>query len=287
MNINIIKNSLYKKALNEIPFYNKTLPILGEMVSSEILEYSEIGITVFLKEYKKTAFMSYNESSSSRRIKTIKKQLSKNKYNILVVQNIDNEKGFIDVSKKCVNEKEQNNYIEMIKNYEIVFNQLIKSYVYVCNPSNIEEIKIFLRKTLWKIDPLETIKLVKLFKNDKTIFKVKFNLTDNIDKRFTQYLEKILPDPMFLIQIKLKISSYHIDAISILKNEITTLENKINVKIKLESGNIYKIPIIDNFKDKNSAKEHLKNVISKISDNIPPKSDDIKFKIISYEVKEQ
>ena len=52
MNINIIKNTLYKKALNEISFYNKNLPILGEMVSSEILEYSEIGITVFLKEYK-------------------------------------------------------------------------------------------------------------------------------------------------------------------------------------------------------------------------------------------
>ena len=45
-----------------------------------------------------------------------------------------------------VNEKEQNNYIEMIKNYEIVFNQLIKSYVYVCNPGDIEEIKIFLGK---------------------------------------------------------------------------------------------------------------------------------------------
>ena len=68
------------------------------MVSSEILEYSEIGITVFLKEYKKTAFMSYNESSILGELK-LQKQLSKNKYNILVVQNIDNQKGFIDVLK--------------------------------------------------------------------------------------------------------------------------------------------------------------------------------------------
>ena len=121
MNINKVRNILYKECLAKIRFYKRELPYIGEMVSSEIMDYSEIGITVFLKEYKKEAFMSYNESSSSsKRIKTIKRQLTENKYNILNVQEVDYTKGFIDVSKRTVNEKEQKSYIKLINKYELI-----------------------------------------------------------------------------------------------------------------------------------------------------------------------
>jgi len=280
MNINIIRNTLYKKCLNKLRFYKRELPYIGEMVSSEIMDYNEIGINVFLKEYKKDAFMSYNESSSSRRIKTIKRQFSKNKLNILNVQDVDYIKGFIDVSKRNVNEKDQDNYIKLIDKYELIFKILVKIFIWNRNPTCIEEVTQFLEKTLWLIEPINIREILDEYDTNKDIFKTKFNLDNDFNKLFVENLEKSLPPKKYEISIKYQINSFHIDAIEVIKDNINNLVIKTGIPIEFQSGAYYLSKIILETKTEKEIKTCLNSNISHIKSNIPDISEDISIKLL-------
>ena len=280
MNINIIRNKLYKKCLNKLRFYKRELPYIGEMVSSEIMDYNEIGINVFLKEYKKDAFMSYNESSSSRRIKTIKRQFSKNKLNILNVQDVDYIKGFIDVSKRNVNEKDQDNYIKLIDKYELIFKILVKIFIWNRNPTCIEEVTQFLEKTLWLIEPINIREILAEYDTNKDIFKTKFNLDNDFNKLFVENLEKALPPKKYEISIKYQINSYSIDAIEVIKEHINNLVTKTAIPIEFQSGAYYLSKIILETKTEEEIKTCLNSNIAHIKSNIPDISEDISIKLL-------
>lgn len=282
MNINIVKNALYKECLQKIRFYNRKLPYIGEMVSSEIMDYSEIGITVFLREYKKEAFMSYNESSSSKRIKTIKKQLTINKNNILNVQDVDYEKGFIDVSKRSVNEKDQNNYIQIINKYELVFKVLIKTFIWNNSINSIDEVTLFLEKTLWTIEPITITKILDEYEINKDIFKLKFNLDDNINRIFIANFEKALPPKKYEISIKYKINSYHINAIQIIKDNIVNIVAKTGIPIYFQSGAYYLSKLILQSKSEEEIKKNIDINIVKIKNSLPIPCEDINVKLVDY-----
>ena len=281
MDINIFKNNLYKKSLDKIRFYKRTLPYIGEMVSTEIMEFSEIGITVFLREYKKEAFMSYNESSSSsKKMKTIKKQLDKNKNNILNVQEVDYEKGFIDVSKRCVNEKEQNQYINLIDKYELVFKVLIKTLIWNSSVKTLEEITKFLEKTLWTIEPLEIKDILEKYNSNINIFKEKFNLEQSFNSLFIDNFKKALPPKKYEITITYNIKSYNIDAISQIKKSINNLLVKIKLPIQYKSGNEYISKIVLKSQNNEEFNKEYKALVRNIKKEIVNNEYDSEIKLV-------
>ena len=281
MDINIFKNNLYKKSLDKIRFYKRTLPYIGEMVSTEIMEFSEIGITVFLREYKKEAFMSYNESSSSsKKMKTIKKQLDKNKNNILNVQEVDYEKGFIDVSKRCVNEKEQNQYINLIDKYELVFKVLIKTLIWNSSVKTLEEITKFLEKTLWTIEPLEIKDILEKYNSNINIFKEKFNLEQSFNSLFIDNFKKALPPKKYEITITYNIKSYNIDAISQIKKSINNLLVKIKLPIQYKSGNEYISKIVLKSQNNEEFNKEYKTLVRNIKKEIVNNEYDSEIKLV-------
>ena len=224
--------------------------------------------------------MSYNESSSSRRIKTIKRQFSKNKLNILNVQDVDYIKGFIDVSKRNVNEKDQDNYIKLIDKYELIFKILVKIFIWNRNPTCIEEVTQFLEKTLWLIVPINIREILDEYDTNKDIFKTKFNLDNDFNKLFVENLEKALPPKKYEISIKYQINSYHIDAIEVIKENINNLVTKTGIPIEFQSGAYYLSKIILETKTEEEIKTCLNSNIAHIKSNIPDISEDISIKLL-------
>ena len=281
---NTNKNKLYKESLKTIRFYKRELPYIGEMVSSKIMNYSEIGITVFLREYKKEAFMSYNESSSSKKIKNIKKQLNLNKNNILNVQEVDFEKGFIDVSKRSVNEKDQKEYEKLIDKYELIFKILIKTFIWNNTCDTIKDVINFLDKTLWLIEPIRIGEIYESFNNNCNIFKTCFKLDNKFNSIFIDNLKKVIKPKKQQLLINYKINSYDINAIETIKKYILELIQKTNIDIRYISSNKYRSTININEREKIEIDKTIKDKITLLRKNIPIKSSTIDIRITDYKL---
>ena len=66
--------------------------------------------------------MSYKDASSSKKLRNIKKEITKNKNYILITSSVDYEKNFIDVEKRSIDKKDESEYNSLIVFYQKVFN---------------------------------------------------------------------------------------------------------------------------------------------------------------------
>ncbi len=68
-------NNIYNTTIDNIRYYKHTIPNINDLVYSEILSYTDTGVTCYLKEYKLKGFMSYKELTNIKKLKNIKKYL--------------------------------------------------------------------------------------------------------------------------------------------------------------------------------------------------------------------
>lgn len=134
-------------------FYKKKIPNVDEIIIGKIDKITELGIDVSLVEYDNIkGYISYSEVSRKKKF-NINKILTVGKDVHLIVINVDTVKGYIDLSKRTINEEEIKLFDEKYKKYMhlySIFKYFYFRYYQLKNISDEKDFENFLDATLWK-----------------------------------------------------------------------------------------------------------------------------------------
>lgn len=263
------------KIIKSLRYYEKEYPEINEYVMVKIKKFTDIGIFCKLIEYNKEALLSFKDASSSKRLKTIKKQIDKKKNMIVTVLNVNKEKGFIDVEKRSIDKDEEEKFINLIKFYYRIFNIFVKRFLLhnneVTSESNIYE---FLKKTLWLQNPKNIISNMSCIHTNLNKVLEQYNLTDknNINIDIINDIKNIIPIPVCKIYIQFKINSLSLFAYEDIKTFINNVEKNLETNIIVETPPYYSC-LIEKKYDHNSdlvyiKKEYNENVNKIIKNNL-------------------
>ena len=278
-------NNIYNTTIDDIRYYKHTIPNINDLVYSEILSYTDTGVTCYLKEYKLKGFMSYKELTNIKKLKNIKKYLKYKKYMVLCV--ISNDIQYIELSKKSVDLEDEKVFIEYLQLYEKIRKSLIKSFIWYHNPSiekNEDMIVSFINDNLWNLNiNINTYKdyLNKFYQN-KSFFSELINI-DNQDFKInhTDILSSYIHEPMYIIIINLKINTLDLNGINTIILFINKLSDYLNLPIKYISGSNYQLTVTKAFQNKDLSSNYMMDIVNKINEF--KYDSNIMFNIVNYE----
>ena len=133
--------------------YKNKFPNVDEIVIGKIEKITELGIDVSLIEYDNIkGYISYSEVSRKKKF-NINKILTVGKDVHLIVINVDTIKGYIDLSKRTINDEEIKLFDEKYKKYlhlYSIFKYFYHRYYLLKYISDEKDFENFLNITLWK-----------------------------------------------------------------------------------------------------------------------------------------
>jgi translation initiation factor 2 alpha subunit (eIF-2alpha) len=133
--------------------YNKKFPVIDEIVIGKIDNIDELGINVSLIHYDNLkGYISYSEVSRKKKF-NVNKILIVGKETHLIVINVDPDKGFVDLSKRTINDEEITLFDEKYKIYIKLYNMFrnfFKRYYDYKGEYEEKKLEEFLKNTLWK-----------------------------------------------------------------------------------------------------------------------------------------
>lgn len=248
-------------------FYRKKMPDIDEIVISRVTKISEHGIDVTLCEYNSVpGFINCGEISRKKKV-NLNKLLVVGKIILLNVIRVDEEKNFIDLSKRTISEEDIKFFGERhklhIKLYQL-FTFIFMKYDDVMRPADIdkEELYKFMSATLWFIqDNYDNEHIIKNFLDKNTnsdlIDKIDFSSIDVTKEKFTQIINSYIDDKINRIKPEIsetiKLTTFKIQGLDDIKHALNfldysfykelELEKDFEIKILLESNSIYSIHI--------------------------------------------
>jgi len=165
--------------------YNKKFPVVDEVIIGRIDNIDELGINVSLSHYDNLkGYISYSEVSRKKKF-NVNKILIVGKETHLIVINIDPDKGFIDLSKRTINDEEIALFDEKYKTYIKLYNMFrnfFKRYYDYKGEYDDNELEEFLKNTLWKFqETLEDDEIGETITNSDNNTDL-INQTINLDK---------------------------------------------------------------------------------------------------------
>ncbi|KAJ1671144.1 eukaryotic translation initiation factor 2 subunit alpha, partial [Spiromyces aspiralis] len=93
-------------------FYRNKFPKPDDLVMVKVTQIAEIGAYVVLEEYGDISGMILSSELSRRRIRSIQKLVRVGKRDVAMVMRVDEEKGYIDLSKRRVLEEDKQKCLE-------------------------------------------------------------------------------------------------------------------------------------------------------------------------------
>jgi translation initiation factor 2 alpha subunit (eIF-2alpha) len=168
--------------------YNKKFPKIDEVVISRIDNINELGIDVSLVEYDNIkGYISYSEVSRKKKF-NVNKILTVGKEVHLIVINVDANKGFVDLSKRTINDEEialfDEKYKIYIKLYNMFRNFFKRYYDYKGEYDN-KQLEEFLKNTFWKyqesLEDKEISETITNSDNNKQLLNQSLNQSLNLD----------------------------------------------------------------------------------------------------------
>jgi translation initiation factor 2 alpha subunit (eIF-2alpha) len=165
--------------------YNKKFPVVDEVVIAKIDNINELGINVSLIHYDNLkGYISYSEVSRKKKF-NVNKILTVGKETHLIVINVDPDKGFIDLSKRTINDEEITLFDEKYKIYIKLYNMFrhfFKKYYDYKGEYEEKQLEEFLKNTLWKFqESLEDIEISESITNSDINTQL-INQSLNLDK---------------------------------------------------------------------------------------------------------
>jgi len=286
MTSSIFQENHFKSFLSKLKFYDKQYPKKNEYVLAKITRYEEHGIYCYLNEYKCEALLSFKDASSSKKLKNIKKQVKKGRTYILTVYDVNDEKGFIDVEKRSIDEEEELEFTKLINFYEKIFNIFVKEYFKINPKCEKEDVYEFLKNTLWKEDP----KLIEKNLKDIHIDSEKVIELYNLNYIKTNLLQELLlniPKPGYKHGICIDVKSFSLNAVNDIIEYIKQLGNEINTEFRNYSIPLYYSSIKTEYDPKFNPDEYKKSLQDKINNFIKSNPKDkliASLKDVSYKL---
>ena len=135
-------------------YYKKKIPSIDDVVVAKVLEISPYGVNVSLNEFNDIKGFIHCSDVSRKKKVNMNKLLKIGKDVLLIVINI-NEKGYIDLSKRSINDEEIKIFNEKNKLYHQIYNIFKHIFIKI---NNLDKIFIHIQNEL-KDNKIEKIRL--------------------------------------------------------------------------------------------------------------------------------
>lgn len=87
-------------------YYRKRFPEMNDVVVVKVMKMEDVGAYVKLLEYNSTAALILRSEFSKKRIRSVKRLIREGSIEVVTVLRVDEEKGYIDLSKSRVNKED-------------------------------------------------------------------------------------------------------------------------------------------------------------------------------------
>lgn len=197
--------------------YENILPECGEATVISIKDSNEMGIYVSLLEFDNIEGLLLFSEISRRRIRSIAKLIKVGRKEIVSIIRVDNDKSYIDVSKRQITEIEIS-YMKKKRLFGKIGN-LISNNIARSLSLNFEETRL---RWAWQLSR----KFLHLVKSFKIISRYKRFLITSIDlstcelKFFYDNLKKKIPVSNMKIEVELDMLCFSPNGVQVLKNAI-------------------------------------------------------------------
>lgn len=138
--------------------YNKQFPKVDDIVKAKIEKIDQLGIEVTLPEYDNlNGYITYNEASRKKNFNINKIFTVGHDVNLIVI-NVDQNKKYIDLSKRTISDHESDLFTLKLKKYMILYNMwkyIFQRYWGIFSDIKNDDFELFLKNTLWKLSQLK------------------------------------------------------------------------------------------------------------------------------------
>lgn len=177
--------------------YRREIPKQDDLVQTIVTNVDEYGITVILPEYNdKPGFITFTEMSRKKRLDSdIRRLISIGNETIMLVIGVDEQKGYIDLSKRDVKETEVKYYNEKVRYHKTLYNLFKYVFLKLKNLDDMDlisdtESHAFLCNTLFDIQDeskLESEVILNLILDKEQNYSILKNIDfDNIEYNIDQ-----------------------------------------------------------------------------------------------------
>ena len=193
-------------------FYKNELPLLDDIVLGRVVSLGEFGIKVRLPEYNNIdAFLNYKDASTKKKLYQIKKQVKINREYPMTVIEVNQEKKYINLSKKYLVESEEVEFKEFYNKYKIC-KLIMANFNRKKKIRDMSRIIDYYDKILWKYDKNEIYDIFnKIKKNEISVNSNIFDLTNDEYSMLYEIIQEKIKDIKFSVKFILKINSLHYD----------------------------------------------------------------------------
>ncbi|XP_076315786.1 eukaryotic translation initiation factor 2 subunit 1-like [Tachypleus tridentatus] len=132
-------------------FYSQQYPEVEDVVMVNVRSIAEMGAYVHLLEYNNIEGMILLSELSRRRIRSINKLIRVGRSECVVVIRVDEDKGYIDLSKRRVSPEDIMKCEEKYAKAKAV-NSILRHVAGILGYDNDEQLEVLYRKTAWHFD---------------------------------------------------------------------------------------------------------------------------------------
>jgi len=280
------KEEKAKSNVQNCRMYEQKYPKVDDLVMVEVKSIEEMGAYVALKEYNDIEGMILLSELSRRRIRSINKIIRVGRLEVVVVLRVDEDKGYIDLSKRRVSEEEAAKCEEKYNKSKTVHS--IMRHVAETDHLELEPLYVQIAWPLYKKfgHAYEAFKLA--ITDPDTVFEglgldeaLKESVVRNIKRRLTPQPTKVRAD--------IEVTCFQYEGIDAVKAALTkgletsTEENPI--KIKLVAPPLY--VVVTTSLQKDSGIKALNVAIEAIKDEIAKRKGTLTVKVAPRTVHER
>eukprot|EP00058_Branchiostoma_floridae_P024106 XP_002609596.1 hypothetical protein BRAFLDRAFT_115066 [Branchiostoma floridae] len=144
-------------------FYAKRFPQVDEVIMVNVRSIAEMGAYVSLLEYNNIEGMILLSELSRRRIRSINKLIRVGRNECVVVIRVDEEKGYIDLSKRRVSQEEMAQCEEKFAKAKAV-NSILRHVAHLLEYQHDEQLEDLYVRTAWAFDDEKPGSAYEMFK---------------------------------------------------------------------------------------------------------------------------
>jgi len=227
--------------INGVRYYKSKMPELNDFVIGEVKKYEELGLIIYLAEYKREGFLNYKDASHAKKIKNIERELLIGKEYIFQIESIDVEKEYINLNRLNVRKEEQVSEMSIILKYRSILNIFINCYIterlkegITVNEIGKENIEKFLKRTLYNVERDTILKYIVLwYENEEKYNKYMNKMFSEEEEEMKECIKRSIEEhymvPKFDVIGKLMMTYKGIDAVNKLKKIINILNMEFGV----------------------------------------------------------
>lgn len=279
-------NIQLKSTVANCRMYEQKYPKVDDLVMVEVKSIEEMGAYVALKEYNDIEGMILLSELSRRRIRSINKIIRVGRLEVVVVLRVDEEKGYIDLSKRRVSDEEAQKCEEKYNKSKAVHS--IMRHVAETMKQDLEQLYVKIAWPLYKKfgHAYEAFKMA--ISEPSTVFEG-LDIDEELKDAVLKHIKRRLTPQPVKIRADIEVTCFHYEGIDAIKAALSkgqdTSTEECPIKIKLVAPPLY--VVITTSLNKEGGIKAINNAIDNVKDEILKRKGQLTIKVAPRTVHER